>query len=83
MKENVARENVGMRNPYALADYIDSKQKPPRCKKEWKKILLGLDPKFKDLETALRDSLEREYEFKFLFETGSGSPLYKETREEA
>jgi hypothetical protein len=85
------RENIGMRNPYALADYFDEVNGRP--KKEWKKILLGLDPNF-NLETALRDSLGKPGKalkvFPWfprelpdnLFEPGPGNPLYYEYERE-
>jgi len=85
MKKYVARENVGMRNPYALADYIDSKHKRP--KKDWNKIFLGLElePEFKDVLSAMIDSLKAEPEYQEwlskhspsdLFNPETGSPLY-------
>ena len=78
LEEEEPRENIGMKNPYALADHIDVKHEKP--KKEWKMILLGLDPNFSDLETALRDSLGEDYKGlpENLFEPGYVSPLYRE-----
>lgn len=75
----MTRKPVGAKNPYALADYIDKKKKP----KEWKKILVGLDLEFKDLETALRHSLKRKYEKlpDSLFDPENGSPLYEKDGE--
>ncbi len=59
------RTNVGSRNPYALADYIDSKMKKP--KKEWRRILMGWDMEYKDLESALQESLKYKNKIRELF----------------
>ncbi len=76
MEESEFRENIGMRNPYALADHMDEENGKQR--KNWKRILLGLDPKYRDLETALRDSLGYDLIPEYMFEPGHGSPLYYE-----
>jgi hypothetical protein len=83
MEGHEIRTNIGMRNPYALADYIDSQHEKP--KKDWNKIFLGLEiePEFDDVLSSMIASLEREPEFKkktltslALFNPKSGSPLY-------
>ncbi len=54
-KISEVRENVGMKNPYALADHLAAKYK--KQKKEWDKMILGMDPINKDPATALYKAL--------------------------
>jgi hypothetical protein len=54
-------DHLSPKNPYALANFNEAMSKKPKT--EWKKILAGLDPDYKNvdkklrLEKALRKSL--------------------------
>jgi hypothetical protein len=59
MEQPSSEEKVGVINPYVLADRLDESYGKP--KKNWKKIILGLDLNFSDVESALRDSLVHDF----------------------